>query len=352
MKRRKTIVRNLLGVLLPVCLLALSLVRFPVTGNPVFSDANLKAALQKQLGTTTITAAQMEKLTVLDLSGCNITSLNGLESAKNLTNLSLRENQIADLSALSGMTKLETLDITGNRVASLSPLTALSSLRVLQITDNEVTSLVPVEKLKKLQILFCENNYLDLSSGSAASASRATLEARGTYVVAQPQKETTPPDSGSSDPGATELKVKDGKARIDRSKGILCGITLGTDVSQIFSIVEAGGNTLRVLASDGSAATGQFCTGMTVQLLDSSGKVLDSLAIVLYGDVNGNGETDIGDLVLVNQHVLGLRTLTGIKFEAANIAPRVNGNTSDKTVDIGDLVIVNQVLLGLRTVTQ
>ena len=122
-------------------------------------------------------------------------------------------------------------------------------------------------------------------------------------------------------------------------------------MTSVQTLLDGGSCTLRVLAADGAAAAGSFATGMTVELVNSVGTVLDKLTVVIYGDVNGNGAIDVGDMVLVNQHVLETRVLSGAYYEAGNVAGKVNG-TVDTTLNVGDLVILNQIILNLRTITQ
>ncbi|MDD6175085.1 MAG: leucine-rich repeat domain-containing protein [Firmicutes bacterium] len=361
MKRKHT--RRLLGVLLAMLLFAGSLILpSAAAGTVTVNDANLRSALAAALGTDSITDDNMKSLTTLDLSGKNISDLTGLEAAVNLTQLSLRGNSVTDITPLAGLTQLTVLDLAGNRISSVTSLTSMSSLRVLHLTGNEVSSLVPLETLQKLQFLFCEDNRLDLSAGSPAAGSVDTLSFRGCYVVTGVQKSVPDPgDSSSSappvssDPVVTDAKITvrpGSSAKIDRTANFLSGIAQNTPVTSVQTLLDGSGCTLRVLDASGTAASGNFGTGMKVQLINSVGTLLDELTVVVYGDINGNGSIDIGDLVLVNQHVLKLRTLEGAYFEAGNAAKKVNNNSSDTTVDIGDLVIINQCVLKLRTLEQ
>ncbi len=365
MKQKST--HRLLGVVLAMLLFTGSLLLpSAAAGTVTVNDANLKAALVSALGTSTLTTDNMKTLTVLDLSGKKISDLTGLEAAINLKQLSLRNNAVRDVSPLSGLTSLNTLDLSANQISSVTSLASMSSLRVLHLTDNEVDSLIPLETLQKLQFLFCENNRLNLSSDSPASKSISTLALRGCYVVVGTQKAIpdsgTSSDSSSTSSGSTssdsvitnaKITAKPGSgAKIDRTSNFLSGIAQNTPVTAVQSLLESSGCTLRVLNSSGNAASGNFGTGMKVQLINSVGTVLDTLTVVIYGDVNGNGNIDIGDLVLVNQYVLKLRTLNGAYFESANLSKKVNGNSTDTLVDIGDLVIMNQCLLNIRQIVQ
>ena len=67
-----------------------------------FADANLKLAVEDELGISNPTAVDMLDLTLLDAHNRGIDNLTGLEYGLNLTRLYLYNNQISDISALSG----------------------------------------------------------------------------------------------------------------------------------------------------------------------------------------------------------------------------------------------------------
>ena len=114
-------------------------------------DTELRKLLNEKLGEklgTTRTADQkisdveLEKLTDLNLDSSNITSLTGIEAAKNLKNLSLKHNSISNLSPLAGLTSLTSLnledqkvDIKPNDKSFASPLRDFAG-NVVNITDS------------------------------------------------------------------------------------------------------------------------------------------------------------------------------------------------------------------------
>ena len=74
-----------------------------------FADANLKAAVEAELGITDPDATDMLELTSLDAPDLGIVDPNGIQYATNLTRLYLKRNQISDISALSDLVKLTEL---------------------------------------------------------------------------------------------------------------------------------------------------------------------------------------------------------------------------------------------------
>ncbi|WML41218.1 cell wall-binding repeat-containing protein [Neobacillus sp. OS1-2] len=146
----------------------------------------------------------------------NISSLSGLENAKNLEYLNLANNNITDISPLKNLTKLSSLVLSSNNITDISPLknlnqlsgldlsynhikdiSALASLSVtgsvyfdLDLSNNEITSLDALKNLKNLNSLYAANNnississlsgltniqYLDLSSNHLSSLQGLTV---------------------------------------------------------------------------------------------------------------------------------------------------------------------------------
>ena len=84
-----------------------------------FNDANLKAAIEAELGVTDPTESDMLGLENLIAENLGIEYLTGLEYAKNLQHLELAGNQISDLSPLSGLTNLKELVLSHNQIADI-----------------------------------------------------------------------------------------------------------------------------------------------------------------------------------------------------------------------------------------
>lgn len=354
----------------------------------IINDAKLESALKSALNTTELTASKLESLTELDLSGKGITDLTGLEKAKNLRVLSLRNNQIKDLSSLASLTLLETLDVCGNKVSSLTPLSGLNNLRVLQVTDNAVSDLSPVSALKMLQFVFCERNKLNVATGSDDMLVIETMRKRGTYVELGNLSEQKPDSeegstssegvssstssstssesvssstssntsSGNVSSAAPSLTVNEkSNLKLDRQNGYLTGATPGTAVAQLFADLKTNGGTLKVLKSDGTAASEKemIGTGLQVQLLDAGGKVLEQFTVLLYGDVNGDGVIDVIDLAMMRRDIVtNGQLLKGVAFKAANLYAWHMNDASDGIIDVMDLAVIRRSIIGELTISQ
>ena len=80
-------------------------------GVPVFSDLSPVAGLTN--------------LTLLDVSGNQITDLSPLAGLTNLNTLILSHNLIADVTPLAGLTNVSDLDLSNNQINDVSPLASL-----------------------------------------------------------------------------------------------------------------------------------------------------------------------------------------------------------------------------------
>ena len=146
----------------------------------VIPDANLRAAIEAQLGKVsgdTITAADMANLTELYAPNADISNLTGLEGAINLTYLNLgheyveaegrniNSNSVSDLSPLSGLTNLTLLALGYNNISDLSSLAGLTNLTELRLRNNNITDISAVAGLTNLTLLALGNNSVsDLST--------------------------------------------------------------------------------------------------------------------------------------------------------------------------------------------
>ena len=116
----------------------------------------------------------------------------------------------------------------------------------------------------------------------------------------------------------------------------ISGIPVGTTVEQLADGIYGG--TIRVVdyntIADPSANAG---TGMTVQLM-VNGKVAGEWTVVVTGDLNGDGETTVSDMLAVKAYVLNKRKLTGAVAQAAD----TNG---DGYVSITDFIQIKAHVL-------
>lgn len=102
----------------------------------------------------------LPKLTKLTLKNCNISSLSGLENAKQLTYLDLSFNAIRNIGPLAYLTKLQELNLSNNALENLDALTGLVLLAKLDIANNAVTSISNIMGLTCLTELKAAHNRI------------------------------------------------------------------------------------------------------------------------------------------------------------------------------------------------
>jgi hypothetical protein len=150
-KKKGCVVRLLLSVPAVALLWLSGLAR---AESPVhFADSTLKATVEKALWISDPTPSDMLALTSLTCPNAGITSLTGLEYAKNLHELSVTDSSITDLSPLAGLTNLRSLNFNDNEVEDISALSGLSSLQTLSMEDNLVSDISPLLNLRSLRFL-------------------------------------------------------------------------------------------------------------------------------------------------------------------------------------------------------
>lgn len=173
----------------------------------VISDPALAGCIEQALklpSGSTLTNADLEKLTTLVCGSAGVKSISGLEGAKNLRTLNLgfntdlsdtsplnslskleavdlnytAANSIAfvqnnpeltslgvnsaklngDIAALAGNTKLTELNLNNIKLVDLSPLAKLTNLRSLGLSNNEISDVSPIAELPALTDLFLHGN--------------------------------------------------------------------------------------------------------------------------------------------------------------------------------------------------
>lgn len=104
--------------------------------------------------------ANAQNLTILDLSDNTIRNLDALATMPNLKQLNLRQNAINSLDVLSNLVKLEKLGVGYNAITSLSPLASCQNLDSLDADHNALTSLDGIYGLSKLEYLSVDYNSI------------------------------------------------------------------------------------------------------------------------------------------------------------------------------------------------
>ncbi len=136
-----------------------------------FPDPALDQAIHDLLAIPaeeTIVASDLCELTVLDISGCGVVSLDGLQYAVNLTQLTAYDNAIKDLTPISHLGYLRALFLSDNKISDLSPLAHLSNLKALHMDRNQISDLSALNGIDLYDLSLGANNITDLSPLSNA----------------------------------------------------------------------------------------------------------------------------------------------------------------------------------------
>jgi len=136
---------------------------------------------------------QLDKLTILEIAGNQISDTTPLHSLTNLTELYLRNNLLTDISPLESLTNLTTLDLSSNTITDISPLQPLTKLLDLYLYNNKIVDISPLRFLTSLRSISLFNNQVSdirpilpiIKKGVSISTSGNPLTTPPQEVVAQ-----------------------------------------------------------------------------------------------------------------------------------------------------------------------
>ena len=107
----------------------------------------------------------LPSLSSLTMSGCSLSTIEGLGGAQYLTYLDLSNNTLRNLDVLTNMTSLAEINLNHNAVTDLAALAGLPNLVKLSVNFNALSSLSPVSSCVRLTHLEADNNNLTSLSG-------------------------------------------------------------------------------------------------------------------------------------------------------------------------------------------
>ena len=131
------------------------------------------------------------------------------------------------------------------------------------------------------------------------------------------------------------------------SNNIVTGVKPGATVADIIATMKVTGGTVEILDSDEKVKTeGKIGTGDMIAGKDSSGNYVSVYSVIVYGDVNGDGDISIKDLLMLRKHILGTSKLDGAYLQAGN------ANKDQNSVTIKDILVLRKQLLGTINIDQ
>lgn len=81
-------------------------------------------------------------------------------------------------------------------------------------------------------------------------------------------------------------------------------------------------------------------------IVKENGRILSQYTIILYGDSDGDGKINAVDLLIIQRHILELKTMDKIFTKASNI------DKNGKKPTAIDLLLIQRHILGLKTIEQ
>ena len=126
------------------------------------------------------------------------------------------------------------------------------------------------------------------------------------------------------------------------------GVAIGTKTDAFITNMGLGsGMKAELFIADGSAKTAgdMMKNGDTVKITDAEGKIVFHGAVLLYGDVNGDGYLRMSDMIKVRNHILETGLLEGISLLAADC-------NHDTYVRMSDMIKMRNEILGTGTIVQ
>ncbi|MEW9701725.1 stalk domain-containing protein [Paenibacillus sp. SI8] len=153
------------------CLLVLGMLAISTSSasaeTSLIKDPNLEKVVRNSIGKRSgvITEEDMLKLkSIFAFKDEGITSLIGLEYAKNLQKLIVSKQEISSLEPIAGLEKLTFIDASNTKIMDLTPLKQVDKLQHLAIGNTHVADLSPLSKLENLTELFAASTDIsDLS---------------------------------------------------------------------------------------------------------------------------------------------------------------------------------------------
>ncbi|MDE7157295.1 MAG: cadherin-like beta sandwich domain-containing protein, partial [Lachnospiraceae bacterium] len=126
----------------------------------------------------------------------------------------------------------------------------------------------------------------------------------------------------------------------------ITGIQPDTAVSDFKSGFTLKGCTMEIYQADGKTPlTGSVGTGSRILIRDMNGTGVKEYACIVYGDINGDGQVDIVDMLYMKRHILGTSSLNGLREIAADVNKKGG-------IDIVDMLYMKRHMLGRSYISQ
>ncbi|WP_247940173.1 pneumococcal-type histidine triad protein [Streptococcus gordonii] len=142
------------------------LTRLFLSNNPNLNLNSLKASHLEELTADNSNVESLNflksnpNLTTLSLNGNRLTSLAGVEAAKNLVTLSASQNKITSLDIPAAQSSLKNLNLGENKLKNLEGINQFRSLDNLAVNKNKITTLALQESNKTVTYINVSDNHI------------------------------------------------------------------------------------------------------------------------------------------------------------------------------------------------
>ena len=278
----------------------------------------------------------LTNLAHLDLGENNISDISALSGLTNLAYLELWNNPLSNISALSGLTNLTTLWLGGNNISDISVLSGLANLTTLGLGDNNISDLSPLVSNIGLDYINVQETPLSYQS---IHAHIPILRSRGVTVEFDNQPHPALLKiSGDNQKGAsfTSLSQPFVVEAQDANGSALAGVAVafavttgGGTLSPTTTRTDENGRAQSTLTLGPNLGTNTVqVSAAGIEVPATFHAISDTEAPSIAADVNGDGDMNILDLVVIASE---------FGSEKPNLAADVNG---DGIVNVLDLILV------------
>ena len=177
--------------------------------------------------------------------------------------------------------------------------------------------------------------------GAAPVVTPTPLEEEDVFVTPTPVPATATPSPVPATPTPTPVQETITSETFQVNEKQISNIALGTDVATLLAGLSVSGDgTKAVYNAKGETVTeGLVGTGYTLKTRNFT------IPIVIYGDVDGDGEVTAKDLLYVRRHILGIVTLKDSMAVAADVKDADGINAVD-------MLYIRRQLLGISQIEQ
>lgn len=234
---------------------------------------------------------------------------------------------------------LKSLNVGG---AALTPVFGADTLSYSAVVNYSVSSVDVTAAAVTSKSKVSGNGSYNLEVGNniitVTCKSQSGAERNYTITIARL------PQSVPEEP--TEVEKPSVGSEVYRIDTVISGVSPGTVASDFMAHLVLTNASAVVLDANGNENSGIVGTGNKVVVYDAGGVMAASYEVVIYGDVNGDGQINALDMIKMNRHVLGISSLTGAYLTAAD------ANGKNDGANALDMIIMNRHILGLAAIDQ